>query len=168
MASVLGLVGLVSVYLAFAVFFFPGWVILGSDLETGTLLATVPATWCCGVSTGTGWPDVGIPGFCCRAFSGLSHIGQWLRNWYSAGHRASHTWCYGVSNGTGWPDVSIPGFCCGFFSSLSHTGQWLRNWFSAGRPASHLMLWHQYWDWLAWCQYTVTVWDSKFDLWFLS
>ena len=32
----------------------------------------------------------------------------------------------------------------------------------------HLVLHCGCWDWLAWCQYTVTCWDSKFDLQLLS
>ena len=46
--------------------------------------------------------------------------------------------------------------------------QWLQNWHSSGYPARCLALKGQCWDWLAQCQYTVTGWDGKFGLQFLS
>ena len=52
--------------------------------------------------------------------------------------------------------------------SGSESYQWLKNWHSSGYLAWHLALQGQCWDWLAWCQYTVTGWDGKFDLQLLS
>ena len=52
------------------------------------------------------------------------------------------------------------------FQVESH--QWLKNWYCSGYPARHLALQGQHWDWLAWCQYSVTGWDRKFDLLLLS
>ena len=40
----------------------------------------------------------------------------------------------------------------------------VKNWYSSGYPAKRLALQIQGWDWLAWCQCTVTRWNIKFDL----
>ena len=42
--------------------------------------------------------------------------------------------------------------------------QWPKNWCRSGYPARRLVLKGQHWDWLAWCQYTVTGWNRMFDL----
>ena len=49
-----------SSILAFPVKFCPGRVIPCSDLKTDTPVTTLPGTWRCGISTGTGWPGVSI------------------------------------------------------------------------------------------------------------
>ena len=53
-------------------------------------------------------------------------------------------------------------------SSGVESYQWLKNWHSSGYPARRLALQGQRWDWLAWCQYTVTGWGRKFDVQLLS
>ena len=66
--------------------------------------------------------------------------------------------------------AEIPGSnpaCAGFFSGVE-SYQRLKNWHSSGYPARRLALEGQCWDWLARCQYTVTGWDRKLDLQFLS
>ena len=54
----------------------------------------------------------------------------------------------------------------GFFQVESC--QWLKNWHSSGNPARHLLVYGQCWDWLAWCQYAVTGWDSLICIFYLS
>ena len=55
---------------------------------------------------------------------------------------------------------------CGFFQVESY--QWLKYWHSSDYPAKCLALEGQRWDRLARCQYTVTGWETKFDLQLLS
>ena len=52
--------------------------------------------------------------------------------------------------------------------ALHHVLPVADNWYARSYHAMCLVLKCQHWDWLAWCQYTVTGWDSKFDLQLLS
>ena len=62
---------------------------------------------------------------------------------------------------------SIPTFAVGFFFPRVEPYLWFKN-----TPVATLLgAWRckgQRWDWLARCQYTVTGWDRKFGLYFLS
>ena len=57
---------------------------------------------------------------------------------------------------------SNPTFSVGLFQAEQY--QQLKNWYSSGYPARRLVLQHQCWAWSGVSQYTVTGWDSKFDL----
>ena len=59
---------------------------------------------------------------------------------------------YGVHVWTGWPSVC--------WQTI-----WVHVW-TGWLSVSWLTIWGTCWDWLAQCQYTVTVWDSKLDLQF--
>ena len=41
--------------------------------------------------------------------------------------------------------------------------QWLKNWYPSGYPVRRLVLYGQYWVWLARCEYTVSRWDRKWS-----